>query len=140
MAGRAAMRAVKIRDSRRVLVRAAAGTLLFSGLVAAQDRPPPTTRAVPWRLEGSVDIGRLLPSFGEPRSGRPSRRSAAASLPDPRALKGANASAASRLRLNLKGFSVLEARDGADAEVRVRRVREREWRRPVLSLTFQKRF
>ena len=121
---------------------AAAGMTLCAGVAGAQDlragNEPPVTHG----LDHSVDITRFLPSFGADPSRTRSRigLSAAASLPDPRALKGANAREATRLRLNLKGFSLLEAREREGTEVRVRRVRQREWRRPVVSLTLQKRF
>lgn len=120
----------------------AAGTLLCAGMACAQGTGTGIDKESfdAHGLNHSLDITRLLPSFGSPGSGSRTRKSAAASLPDPRALKGANARKAARLRLNLKGFSLLEAREREGTEVRVRRVREREWRRPVLSLTFQKRF
>lgn len=120
--------------------------LLWAGTAGAQGADsagtPPAARAQ--GLDLSLDVSRLLPrSVSAPAAAPRSRLrlSPAASLPDPRSLKGAGSrDEAAMLRLNLKGFSVLEARDGEGAELRVRRIRERELRRPALSVTLQKRF
>jgi len=44
------------------------------------------------------------------------------------------------LRLNLKGFSLIEMKEGDGPDLRVRRVRQREMRRPIVSLQIKKRF
>jgi len=44
------------------------------------------------------------------------------------------------LRLNLKGFSLIEMKEGEGPDLRVRRIREREMRRPIFSLQIKKRF
>jgi hypothetical protein len=53
---------------------------------------------------------------------------------------GARARPPGVLRLNVKGFSLFEMRKGGGSEFRVRRIREREMRRPIVSLQFKKRF
>ncbi len=128
----------------RGLRLAAAGLALACAAAPAQG-PVSSTGAPDHQARGldlSLDLGGVRPRFGARSTARkPLAPSPAASLPDPRALKGAaSRGEETRLRLNLKGFSLLELEEEEGARVKVRRVREREWRRPLLSLTIQKRF
>jgi hypothetical protein len=54
-------------------------------------------------------------------------------------LAGRHTKSPSVLRLNLKGFSLIEMKEG-NADLRVRRIRQREMRRPIVSLQIKKRF
>jgi len=105
---------------------------------AAPDAAPPDLSALDLRLDAAAAGPR---PGAQRRLGRSARRSLAASLPDPRALKGLDREhEALRLRLNLEGFSVLDLGGSAADRFTLRRIREREWRRPALSVTIQKRF
>lgn len=44
------------------------------------------------------------------------------------------------LKFNVRGFSLLQMDGDAETQLQFSRVREREWRRPILSLTLQKKF
>jgi len=74
-----------------------------------------------------------IPSFGL------GRRPSAAYTIDPERMIG-RAKSPGVLRLNLKGFSLIEMKEGNGPDLRVRRIREREMRRPIVSLQLKKRF
>ena len=119
---------------------ALASLFLCAGVASARGPAAGARVAAADGLELQMDLGRMVANLGPARTRSRDRAAPAAALPDPRALKGAHARTAARLRLNVKGFSLLEAREREDPTIRVRRIRDREWRRPVLSLTLQKRF
>ncbi len=74
-----------------------------------------------------------IPSFGL------GRRPAVGYTIDPQRI-GGQAKSPGVLRLNLKGFSLIEMKEGNGPDLRVRRIREREMRRPIISLQINKRF
>ena len=53
---------------------------------------------------------------------------------------GGRAKSPAVLRLNLKGFSLNEMKEGNGPDLRVRRIKQRELRRPIISLQIKKRF
>ena len=74
-----------------------------------------------------------IPSFGL------GRRPSVGYTIDPQRI-GGQAKSPGVLRLNLKGFSLIEMKEGNGPDLRVRRIREREMRRPIVSIQLKKRF